>query len=398
MSLFFRDGNPKIQYENSFNDELFSSSPYKLTLEIEQLISPPQDTRKAKKHRKNQSSPPRPQNRFLLFRRDFFEKQKRSGIKMNLDEMSRLAKTAWNNLPNEAIRCFEVLEQWAKDRHKEIYKDYKYAPKKNNGKKSKSKNTNRKNTKTEQSPIIIHELTNELAIHHEKTIEIAINHEKTTEVAMKESEKTSEISPIENLNVTEYNFSEQTNFGFPSFDWSLFPDQSIYIPPLSPLYSEPEIHLSNDSVDFHPLSPLNSECSAIDNAESELYPIVNFLPLSPLHSESSAIDDAEPEIYPSVDSINFLPLNSECSAIDNAEPEIYPTVNFLPLSPLYSECSSIDNVEPEICQTFDFNEFLQLFPLYAEFSAIEPSMYPTFDQENFEEHFIYDLQTDNNFF
>ncbi|KAF0421498.1 MATA-HMG [Gigaspora margarita] len=389
MSLFFRDGNPKIQYENSFNDELFSSSPYQLTLEIEQLISPPQDTRKAKKHRKNQSSPPRPQNRFLLFRRDFFEKQKRSGIKMKLDEMSRLAKTEWNNLPNEAIRCFEVLEQWAKDRHKEIYKDYKYAPKKNNGIKSKPKNTSRKNTKPERSPIIIHELTNELAIHHEKTIEVAIHHEKTTEVAQKESEKTSQISPIENLNVTEYNFSELSNFGFPSFDWSLFPDQSIYIPPLSPLY---------DSVDFHPLSPLHSECPAIDNAEPEIYPVVNFLPLSPLNSERSVIDNAELEIYPTVDSINFLPLHSECSAIDNAEPEIYPTVNFLPLSPLYSECSSIDNVEPELCQTFDFNEFLQLSPLYAEFPAIESAMYPTFDQVNLDEHIIYDLQPDVNFF
>ncbi|CAG8487926.1 14364_t:CDS:1 [Dentiscutata heterogama] len=129
----------KSLYENSLNDEFFSHSfPYSLTLEIEELISPPKNSRKAKNFRKNPSSasPPRPQNAFLLFRRDFHAKLRQKEIKMSNGEVSRLASEEWNKLPKEVLRFFETLEKLAKDRHSEVYPDYKYSPKKGCRKKS----------------------------------------------------------------------------------------------------------------------------------------------------------------------------------------------------------------------------------------------------------------------
>ncbi|CAG8514316.1 2058_t:CDS:2, partial [Racocetra fulgida] len=88
------------------------------------------------------SSPPRPQNAFVLFRRDFSAKLKLKEMKMNNGDVSRLASEEWSKQPKEVLRFFEFLENLAKDRHKKIYPDYSYSPKR----KSKSKNdTCRKN-------------------------------------------------------------------------------------------------------------------------------------------------------------------------------------------------------------------------------------------------------------
>ncbi|CAG8546021.1 21063_t:CDS:1 [Dentiscutata erythropus] len=168
-------GIPQACYENSLNTELLSSSPYELTMEINELISPPQNTRKAKKFLKNpkSTSPPRPLNAFFLFRRDFKEKQKRNGVPMKLDEMSRLASYVWDNLSNEAKSYFDVLATWAKQRHDELYPNYKYDPKsKKSDLKKQRSNTHRKNNKVERLSAITHEKTCEIAIEEaEKSIE-----------------------------------------------------------------------------------------------------------------------------------------------------------------------------------------------------------------------------------
>ncbi|RIB30743.1 hypothetical protein C2G38_1424091 [Gigaspora rosea] len=120
-------------FENAIDNELFSnSSPYPLSLTIEELISPPKNTRRATKFRKNPSfsPPPRPLNRYLLFRRDFAAKMKQQGMKMTYVNASRLVSNEWNNQPANVLRYFEILEKLAKDKHNEIYPDYRYSPKK----------------------------------------------------------------------------------------------------------------------------------------------------------------------------------------------------------------------------------------------------------------------------
>ncbi|CAG8439803.1 8090_t:CDS:1 [Cetraspora pellucida] len=73
-------------------------------------------------------SPPRPQTAFVLFRRDFSAKLKLKKMKMSNEDVSRLASEEWSKQPKE------VLENLAQDRHKEIYPDYRYSPKKSCGK------------------------------------------------------------------------------------------------------------------------------------------------------------------------------------------------------------------------------------------------------------------------
>ncbi|CAG8747870.1 23420_t:CDS:1 [Racocetra persica] len=123
-------GISKSLNENSFYNELFSRSPYPLTLEINDLISPP-NSRKAMKYQQNPTlSPPRPQNAFVLFRRDFAAKLKQKEMKMKTGEISRLAAEEWHKQPQNVLCFFEFLENLAKEKHKLMYPDYKFLPKK----------------------------------------------------------------------------------------------------------------------------------------------------------------------------------------------------------------------------------------------------------------------------
>ncbi|CAG8830129.1 44634_t:CDS:1 [Gigaspora margarita] len=353
----------KSFYENSFNNELFSGSPYKLTLSVEELISHPSNTRVAKRHRKNPqfASPPRPLNRFFLFRRDFIAKQKRNGRKMKLADISCLAKNVWEDLPKEAVRCFEVLEQLAKDRHKEIYKGFKYNPKKNNVKNSNSKkpkNTRRNNEKNSNSKNTRqNNETNSKPKNTRKKIERSPeNHEKIIEVALEGLEKTSETSLID---VTEYNILEQTKFGLQSSECPLFSYPSIED---STINNETEIYQTLDSINSLPLP--YSECSTIYNVESPIYYYTDLLSSYPLYFESSEINNVE---QPTFDSTVFLPsflLNSECYEINNAE--LFDSTDFLPSSLLNFEYSVINNVE-----RFDSIDFFPLSPLFSGINDVE---------------------------
>ncbi|KAF0559088.1 hypothetical protein F8M41_007055 [Gigaspora margarita] len=289
----------KSFYENSFNNELFSRSPYKLTLSVEELISHPSNTRVAKRHRKNPqfASPPRPLNRFFLFRRDFIAKQKRNGRKMKLADISCLAKNVWNDLPKEA-------------------------------------NTRQK---IERFPE---------------------NHEKIIEVALEGLEKTSETSRID---VTEYNILEQTKFGFQSSDCPLFSYPSIEDSTINneteiyqtldsinslPLpYSECSTIYNVESpiyyyTDLLSSYPLYFESSEINNVEQPTFDSTDFLSSFLLNSECYEINNAE-----LFDSTDFLPsslLNFEYSTIDNVER--FDSIDFFPLSPLFSGINDVEQI------------------------------------------------------
>ncbi|CAG8592335.1 23529_t:CDS:1 [Cetraspora pellucida] len=122
--------------ENSFCNELFSRPPYPLTLEVDDLIAP-SNPRKAKKHQKNPYlSPPRPQNSFFLFRRDFAAKLKQKGVKLKNSEISQLAAAEWHKQPQNVLCFFEVLENLAKEKHSQLYPNYKFTPRKEKSKNS----------------------------------------------------------------------------------------------------------------------------------------------------------------------------------------------------------------------------------------------------------------------
>ncbi|KAF0507836.1 MATA-HMG [Gigaspora margarita] len=69
-------------------------------------------------------------NAYVLFRRDFIARMKQQGMKMSIGDVSRLASGEWNKQPANVHRYFEILENLAKDKHKEIYPAFRYSPKK----------------------------------------------------------------------------------------------------------------------------------------------------------------------------------------------------------------------------------------------------------------------------
>ncbi|CAI2170240.1 10289_t:CDS:1 [Funneliformis geosporum] len=110
---------------DSLIDELMTNPPYQLTLSIEELLAPAK--------RKSSETPPRPQNVFILFRKDLVAKIKNEfpefAKNLRSPEHSKTAKTIWEIQPNEVKQFFQVLYLACIEKHKEMYPKYQYVPK-----------------------------------------------------------------------------------------------------------------------------------------------------------------------------------------------------------------------------------------------------------------------------
>ncbi|CAG8714253.1 13016_t:CDS:2 [Cetraspora pellucida] len=88
-----------LQNEYVINDEQLHTvpAPYELTLDVDELIYPSNNPRRYKKT----NDPPRPQNSFLLFRKDFEAKYRslHQGEKIIAKKISSLAAQRWNEQP-----------------------------------------------------------------------------------------------------------------------------------------------------------------------------------------------------------------------------------------------------------------------------------------------------------
>ncbi|CAG8601121.1 12222_t:CDS:1 [Ambispora gerdemannii] len=92
--------------------------PYQLTLCIEELTK--------------SDYPPRPQNSWIIFRRDY-EAYLRScdpHVKQKVKETAKECSLKWKELSSEAIHFFKMLEEIAHENYKRIYPSCKYKPKK----------------------------------------------------------------------------------------------------------------------------------------------------------------------------------------------------------------------------------------------------------------------------
>ncbi|CAJ0925845.1 21287_t:CDS:2 [Entrophospora sp. SA101] len=92
---------------------LLLKPPCELYLSIEELIAP----------RYNPTNPPRPQNRFFLYRKNY---NKFLGDGNNVPDVSKGAGKAWNIESHEVRMYFEILESLALEMHKLLYPGYKY--------------------------------------------------------------------------------------------------------------------------------------------------------------------------------------------------------------------------------------------------------------------------------
>ncbi|GBB88428.1 hypothetical protein RclHR1_00150024 [Rhizophagus clarus] len=124
--------NSKIEEEivNSKTDEeIVNSTNYNFTLDIETLLNNSTTTRRAMRlQRKGELCyTPRPQNPFMLYRRDMSARSEFVGIKSS--ETSKQIGKMWKNETSEVKDLFNALARLAEKRHSEKYSDYSYSPK-----------------------------------------------------------------------------------------------------------------------------------------------------------------------------------------------------------------------------------------------------------------------------
>ncbi|CAG8512323.1 1080_t:CDS:2 [Diversispora eburnea] len=107
-----------------------SQNPVKNINDILNYVNNLQDlTRKNRKNKINQIS--RPQNSWVLFRKDY-EANKRNQFPDTLFKMKTVSINAgdvWKNQSSQVKRYFEILLKLALAKHKIMYPDYKYTPK-----------------------------------------------------------------------------------------------------------------------------------------------------------------------------------------------------------------------------------------------------------------------------
>ncbi|KAF0414352.1 MATA-HMG [Gigaspora margarita] len=117
-----------LQNEYVVNDEQTHTVPYKLSLNVDDLINPSKTSRRLKKTK----DPPRPQNSFVLFRRDFEVKYRllHKDEKIVSKKISSLAAESWNIQPPSVKSFFKQLEFKAFNKHKEMFPNYRYQPNK----------------------------------------------------------------------------------------------------------------------------------------------------------------------------------------------------------------------------------------------------------------------------
>ncbi|CAG8788765.1 32148_t:CDS:1, partial [Racocetra persica] len=103
-------------------------APYELTIDADELIYPSTNSRRSKKT----NEPPRPQNSFLLFRKDFEAKYRslHKGEKIIAKKISSLAAQRWSEQPPSVRIFFKQLEIKALKKHKEMFPNYRYQPNK----------------------------------------------------------------------------------------------------------------------------------------------------------------------------------------------------------------------------------------------------------------------------
>ncbi|CAG8433741.1 11071_t:CDS:1 [Ambispora gerdemannii] len=113
------------EYLTETERQLLNEPPYELTLTIEELTKP------AKKKSDNSDKPPRPQNSWIIFRKDCEAnlRLRSPDVKQKVKHTAMECSLKWKSQPSEVKHFFKALEKIAHENHKHIYPNYKYKPK-----------------------------------------------------------------------------------------------------------------------------------------------------------------------------------------------------------------------------------------------------------------------------
>ncbi|CAG8666655.1 17832_t:CDS:1 [Funneliformis caledonium] len=139
--------NNPISLNNELNDyQIVYNSNYPFTIDRNMLIN-------NSKKRTGSNKAPRPQNPFILYRRDMSARLKAESADNKIKEAKRSKEIAirWKKETEEVKALFYALSRLAKQKHIEVYgKDYKYVPAKRGTKaKSRAKNYDNSGTDTD---------------------------------------------------------------------------------------------------------------------------------------------------------------------------------------------------------------------------------------------------------
>ncbi|CAG8698812.1 22542_t:CDS:1 [Gigaspora margarita] len=138
--------------------EIMEDPPYELTLSLEELFA-------ARKKRKSQK-PPRAQNKFILFRKDYIAQARKEDPartkSMNTRDFSTEAKQQWEDQPAVVHQFFTILANVATKKHKDMYPGYVYEPEKKKDKQVAVSEENLTNDSSDKQAAISEEnLTND---------------------------------------------------------------------------------------------------------------------------------------------------------------------------------------------------------------------------------------------
>ncbi|CAG8617563.1 7940_t:CDS:1 [Paraglomus occultum] len=107
-----------------YERNLLLRPPYVMTIPLDNLLNP-------RKSRSRTNSPPRPQNAWVIFRKDFENRLRTqySNLPHSVNKISKMASKHWSKLPRVVKQYFEVLSKLALLRHKAAFPGYRYRPK-----------------------------------------------------------------------------------------------------------------------------------------------------------------------------------------------------------------------------------------------------------------------------
>ncbi|CAG8773082.1 40927_t:CDS:1 [Gigaspora margarita] len=118
--------SPQTDLEGSLK-KMTEETFYQTTLPPDVLLAP-------HKRKRRSGKPPRAQNKFILFRKDYIARvRKEDPVRtksMNTRDFSKEAKQQWEVQPVEVKRLFTIMADVAAKRHKAMYPGYVYEPEK----------------------------------------------------------------------------------------------------------------------------------------------------------------------------------------------------------------------------------------------------------------------------
>ncbi|CAG8463211.1 6411_t:CDS:2, partial [Paraglomus occultum] len=113
--------------------------PFRLTLSIEELTNP---STVARNVARGHTKVPRPQNHFMLYKRDYIARLRAQGVNFKvtrMTEVTRQISESWKKERGAVRQFFCILGNIAKEIHKQKYPKYIFCPKRmRNGSKKKS--------------------------------------------------------------------------------------------------------------------------------------------------------------------------------------------------------------------------------------------------------------------